>query len=94
MSSLKPPPRFVPTLTEVVRPGVVPPVTAVIDPEHLTEQVLQAIKPRLEQQLRASLHAWVEEHMRRVAPQLQQDMEAAVKEAVTQATASQAAPEN
>ena len=82
----KPVPRFVPTLTEVVRPGqTVPPPQ--IDHDVLVEQVLQTVKPRLEQQLRASLQSLVEQHMRAVAPRLQHDIEEAVNLAVALALA-------
>ena len=58
MSTGKPPHRFVPTLTEVVHPGGAS-VRPVIDSQRLVEQILQHVKPRLEQQLRASLQAQV-----------------------------------
>jgi len=93
MPSNKPVGRFVPTLTEVVRPGAAPTAQA-IDPERLVEQVLQAVKPRLEQQLRASLQAMVEEQMRISAPRLQQDMEDAVRAAVAEATARMNLPKS
>jgi hypothetical protein len=85
MPSNKPIGRFVPTLTEVVRPGAAP-ATQVMDPERLVEQVLQAVKPRLEQQLRASLQAMVEEQLRISAARVQQDIEDAVRGAVAEAT--------
>ncbi|MDO8286222.1 MAG: hypothetical protein Q7T69_14530 [Rhodoferax sp.] len=84
MPTNKPAPRFVPTLTEVVRPGLPKPPPAV-DHDELVEQVLQALKPRLEQQLRASLQAVVEQHLRTAAPRMQHDMEEAVEAAVSNA---------
>jgi len=84
MPTNKPAPRFVPTLTEVVRPGLPKPPPPV-DRDELVEQVLQALKPRLEQQLRASLQAVVEQHLRTVAPRMQHDMEEAVEAAVSNA---------
>lgn len=86
MPTNKPVPRFVPTLTEVVRPGL-PTRPPEIDPERLAEQVLQAVKPRLEQQLRASLQVLIEQHLRAAAPRLQQELEDAVFAAVTKAIA-------
>lgn len=74
-------PRFVPTLTEVVHPGQQSTVAAV-DPEWLAEQVLQTVKPKLEQQLRASLQILIEQQMRANAPRMQQDMEEAIRVAV------------
>ena len=87
MSTNKPLNRFVPTLTEVVHSaesGVAPP----LDRERLAEQVLLSVKPRLEQQLRASLQALVDEQMRLAAPRWQQEIEDAVKVAVEQAMAA------
>jgi len=84
MPTNKPAPRFVPTLTEVVRPGL-PKPPPVVDRDELVEQVLQALKPRLEQQLRASLQAVVEQHLRTAAPRMQHDMEEAVEAAVSNA---------
>ncbi len=86
MPTNKPVPRFVPTLTEVVRPGL-PPRAIEIDPERLAEQVLQAVKPRIEQQLRASLQLLIEQHLRAAAPRLQHELEDAVLAAVTKAIA-------
>ncbi len=86
MASSKPSGRFVPTLTEVVRPGSVPAPTP-LDRDRLVEQVLQTVKPRLEQQLRASLQGIVEQHMRAAVPRMQQDIEEAVNLAVALAMA-------
>ncbi len=84
MPTNKPVPRFVPTLTEVVRPGLskAPPA---VDRDQLVEQVLQTLRPRLEQQLRVSLQLVVEQHLRTTAPQMQRDMEDAVEAAVSNA---------
>lgn len=84
MPTNRPAPRFVPTLTEVVRPGL-PKAPPPIDRDELVEQVLQALKPRLEQQLRASLQAIIEQHLRTAAPRMQHDMEEAVEAAVSNA---------
>ncbi len=81
MPNIKAVPRLVPTLTEVVQPGQPHTVTA-IDPEWLAEQVLETLKPRLEQQLRASLQVLIEQQMRATAPKLQREMEDAVRVAV------------
>ena len=77
-------PRFVPTLTEVVRPGAARTVQPSIDRERLIEQVLQAVKPRLEQQLRQALGPLIEEHIRKASPQWRSDIEATVESAVAQ----------
>ena len=83
--------RVVPTLTEVVRPSPTARAT-VIDRDALVEQVLQALKPRLEQQLRTALYAMVEEQLREAAPQWQLDVEAAVNAAVEQVIGKQTPP--
>lgn len=82
MSNTKPPLRFVPTLTEVVQPGHLSVTRTPIDGERLVEEVLQKVRPRLEQQLRAALQAQVEEHMRLAASQWRGDIEDAVRSAV------------
>ena len=92
MPANKPVPRFVPTLTEVVQPGTLSPAQApapapAIDLEQLIQQAVQLAKPRLEQELRASLQAVVEQHMRTAAPRLQRDIEDAVRTAVAQTLA-------
>jgi hypothetical protein len=91
MLTSKPPIRFVPTLTEVVRPGVAPP-TAVIDREALVEHVLQALKPGLEQQLRTELYALIEEQLCKALPQWHLDVEMAVNVAVAQALVERMPP--
>ena len=74
-------PRFVPTLTEVVQPGPFVDLRS-IDAEWLAEQVLQTVKPKLEQQLRASLQVLIEQQMRATAPSLHREMEEAIRVAV------------
>ena len=71
-------------LTEVVNPGGAS-VRPVIDSQRLVEQILQHVKPRLEQQLRASLQAQVEAQMRLAATRWKLEIEDAVKAAVKQA---------
>ena len=84
MPTNKPAARFFPTLTEVVRPGL-PKAPAAVDRNQLVEEVLHALKPRLEQQLRVSLQLLIEQHVRTSASQMQYDMEEAVEAAVSNA---------
>lgn len=86
MPANKPVRRFVPTLTEVVQPGlpIAPPPTS-IDPVQLAEQVLKLVKPRLEQQLRASLQAVIEQHL---CAALHSELQDAIQAAVSQAIAN------
>jgi hypothetical protein len=89
----KPVPRFVPTLTEVVQPGLpITPSPTPIDPVQLAEQVLKLVKPRLEQQLRASLQAVIEQHLRAAAPRMRSELQEAIQTAVSQAIANAQAP--
>lgn len=95
MPASKPVPRFVPTLTEVVQPGLRSAFAAgvpAIDAEQLVAQALELARPRLEQQLRASLQALVEQHLQSAAPRLQHDLEEAVRAAVAQTLAATAPP--
>ena len=77
----KPATRFVPTLTEVVRPGTVA-RDATVDVERLAEQVLQEVRLRLEQQLRSTLHTLVEDELRKASSQWQVELETAVQSAI------------
>ena len=95
MPAIKPVPRFVPTLTEVVQPGLpISPSPAPIDPAQLAEQVLKLVKPRLEQQLRASLQAVIEQHLRAAAPRMRSELQDAIQTAVSQAIANASSPKD
>lgn len=85
MSTGKPPHRFVPTLTEVFHPGQAPAAATPVDTQQLVEQVLAALKPRMEQQLRASLQALVDEQMRMASAGWEREIHEAVQAAVTNA---------
>ena len=89
MSVSKPAPRFVPTLTEVVRPGLpqATPHPQPIDPVQLAEQVLKIVKPRLEQQLRVSLQTVIEQHLRSATPRIRAELQEAIQLAVAQSIA-------
>ncbi len=96
MPASKPVPRLVPTLTEVVQPGrplSSPPPTQ-IDPELLAEQVLKLVKPRLEQQLRASLQTVIEQHLRSATPRIRAELKEAIQLAVAQSIAGLNQPKN
>jgi hypothetical protein len=91
MQHIKPVPRFVPTLTEVVRPGLAS-QTPLLDREALVSQVLEALQPRLEQQLRTTLQAEVEEQLRQASIQWQLEVESAVNAVVEQALSQNRSP--
>ena len=98
MSSL--PPRFVPTLTEVVRPETLtsePPsglVAAGVDraasEEQLVLRVLQRVDLVLERRLREAVGALILEHTKALAPQLREEIVAVVRQSVSQAFAQEA----
>jgi hypothetical protein len=93
MQTTKPFPRFVPTLTEVVRPDLAA-QAPLIDHDVLVRQVLEALQPRLEQQLRTALHAVVEDQLRKASSRWQLEVEVAVSTAVEQALSQRVPPEN
>jgi hypothetical protein len=101
------PPRFVPTLTEVVSkaPEVAPlgspttsagkPVPATIDAQRLQEQmvhrVMQRIDLTLDRLLRETVGRLVLEHTQALAPSLRDEIEIVVRQSVNQAFAQELA---
>ena len=95
-----PPPRFVPTLTEVVQPSPAVPNLS-LDPSsagldraaiegQLVERVLRRVDLILERQLREAVGQLILEHTETLAPQLRQEIERVVRQSVTQAFAQEA----
>jgi hypothetical protein len=93
------PPRFVPTLTEVVQPAIAP-VSAAETPsvaapdsagmeEQLVQRVLQRVDLTLERRLREALGQLILEHTERLAPQLREEIEAVVRQSVSHAFAQE-----
>ncbi len=91
MTTSKSSPRSVPTLTEVVHVGQ-PKTSIAIDSNQLMKDVLRLIKPRLEQQLRASLQVVLDRHLQTWASQIQKELETTVQAAVAQAIGEKALP--
>lgn len=92
MSSRRPPPRYVPTLTEVVPPPPGPPAGAApaaqapaVSQEEVVRRVLQRTDALLEQRLRERIAAVVIEQTQALAPLLQGEIEACVRQAVAEA---------
>jgi hypothetical protein len=87
------PPRFVPTLTEVVAPSVesrsAP--AAPLSQEVLVERVMQRIDLTLERRLREAIAATVLEQTRSIAPMLRDEIEAVVRATVAEAFAEELA---
>lgn len=87
--SQRQPPRFVPTLTEVVQAGR---VSGAIDPvahEQLVHRVMQRIDLTLDRRLREAIASVVLEHSRQLAPALREEIEAVVATAVSEAIAEE-----
>lgn len=86
MSTKKPAPRFLPTLTEVVHP-LAASVEPVMNSELLVERLLQRVAPAVEAQLRETLRVLIQEQILLLAPRFQQEIETAVRQAVAGAMA-------
>ena len=88
------PPKFVPTLTEVVRGGTVgTPGTAKpeggLTEEQLVQRVMQRVDISLERRLREAIASTVLEQTRALGPILREEIELVVREAVSQAFADE-----
>lgn len=82
------PPRFVPTLTEVVRESTTV-STAPIAQEDLVRRVMQRVDVVLERRLREAIATVVLEHTREIGPALRGRIEDLVRDAVSQALAEE-----
>ena len=103
MSSL--PPRFVPTLTEVVQPAelspdmpvahtddsAAPAIDIVVLENQLVHRVLQRVDLILERRLREAVGQVILEHTETLAPQLRVEIEWVVRQSVSQALAQEVA---
>lgn len=84
------PPRYVPTLTEVVKaPEAAAQSGPSIEEEAIVARVLQRIDLVLERRLREAIAATVLEQTRSLVPALREDIETVVREAVSQAVAEE-----
>ncbi len=103
MTSPKPRSRFLPTLTEVVRPGGIAP-----DPVHVpavakvpgedppaavthNSRALFALQQEVSHALQIQLHAMLNAHIQQILPQLHESIDAAVQDAVTKAIVARVA---
>lgn len=88
------PPRYVPTLTEVVappgesRPGAMPGVSQ----DQIVQRVMQRIDLTLERRLREAIAATVLEQTRSLAPLLREEIESVVRDTVARAFEEEMAP--
>lgn len=98
------PPRFVPTLTEVVHSGPAPltptpaaplPTAAApalpLSPEQLAQRVLQRVDLALERRVREAIAGAVLEQTQALVPLLRERLDAVVRELVAQAVAEEIA---
>ena len=87
------PPRYVPTLTQVVGPAgdARPALGSGISQEQLIHRVMQRIDLTLERRLREAVAATVLEQTRSLAPWLREEIEAVVRETVSEAFAEELA---
>lgn len=94
------PPRFVPTLTEIVQPAPAPssqapalePDEAVVpraisdkEQDLMVQRVLQRVELVLERRLREAVGQLILEHTQTLVPRLRQEIELVVRQSVSQA---------
>jgi hypothetical protein len=90
MSEGRTPPRFVPTLTEVVHSGPAPLAPAPgISQEQLAQRVLQRVDLMLERRVRETIASVVLEQTNLLTPLLRERLETVVREIVAQAVADE-----
>ena len=86
----RPPPRFVPTLTEVVQSGPVPLApTPTVSPDLLAQRVLQRVDLALDRRLREEIATLVLEQTSALVPLLRERLESVVREVVADALADE-----
>ena len=101
MSVTSTPPRFVPTLTDVVArsPNIytvpagntVPSVLSAYDDDQLTKRIMQRVDLVLERRLREAMGKVILDHTQELAPRLRLEIEGVVREAIAQALAQETA---
>jgi hypothetical protein len=99
------PPRFVPTLTEVVHPGSLPGMPDANTPtlastsnsdishdqfeDQLLHRVMQRVDLVLERRLREAVSQIIQSHTQALGPRLREEIELVVRESVSQAIAQE-----
>ena len=89
------PPRFVPTLTEVVRSqGAAPGLTTspALLQEQLVHRIMQRVELTLERRLREAIATTVLQQTQMLGPLLREEIELVVRESVEQALAEELTP--
>lgn len=99
MPQQRTPPRYVPTLTEVVKPVTVSEPAALAGPmalmsqEQLVHRILQRIDLTLDGRLREAIATVVIEQTRSLGPALRQEIEAVVRKSVAEALEQELTPQ-
>ncbi|HSV47503.1 MAG TPA: hypothetical protein VLJ58_17065 [Ramlibacter sp.] len=83
------PPRFVPTLTEVVGPSGRAKGQLASAGEPLVHRIMQRVELTLERRLREAIATVVLEQTRTMAPMLRDEIESVVRQAVSEALAEE-----
>ena len=102
MSKSLVPPRFVPTLTEVVPPGLPPDLSPdAAKPEsfnqledQIVHRVMQRVDLVLERRLREAVGQVILTHTQTLGPRLREEIELVVRESVSQAVAQELPPQS
>jgi hypothetical protein len=94
MMAPRTPPKFVPTLTEVVRSGTTAASKSEggLTEEQLVQRVMQRVDISLERRLREAIASTLLEQTRALGPILREEIELVVREAVSQAFADELSP--
>ena len=92
MSTSRNPPRFVPTLTEVVRTRKGPAgaaVPATLSEDQLVHRIMQRVELTLERRLREAIATTVLQQTQLLGPLLREEIELVVRQSVEQALAEE-----
>jgi hypothetical protein len=92
MAAARTPPRFVPTLTEVVHSGAAPLGSAAgpaPSADLLAQRVLQRVDLLLERRLREAVAGVILEHTEALAPLLRERLDGVVRDVVAEAVADE-----
>lgn len=102
MSRLTEPPRYVPTLTDIVHPAsmpeatgsadIAPAATSVDAQELLVQRVMQGVDLMLERRLHDAIEQLILAHTQALMPRLREEMERVVRESVTHTFTRESAP--
>jgi hypothetical protein len=90
MATNRPPPRFVPTLTEVVHSGPAPLTpTPGVSQDQVAQRVLQRVDLSLDRRLREEIATLILEQTSALVPLLRERLETVVREVVAEAVAEE-----